>query len=73
MMKFVLDNIKTEWQLTEGTVDWNDKLPFPGNVVRLEDKMSLLSKEFFEDVSNELRDYLDQSLMGSHRQPLLFQ
>lgn len=72
-MKFVLDNIKTEWQLTEGTVDWNDKLPFPGNVVRLEDKMSLLSEEFFEDVSNELRDYLDQSLLGSHRQPLLFQ
>ena len=73
MMKFVLDNIKTEWQLTEGTVDWNDKLPFPGNVVRLEDKMSLLFEEFFEDVSNELRDYLDQSLLGSHRQPLLFQ
>ncbi len=72
-MKFVLDNIKTEWQLTEGTVDWNDKLPFPGNVVRLEDKMSLLSKEFFEDMSNGLRDCLEQSLMGSHRQPLLFQ
>ena len=73
MMKFVLDNIKTEWQLTEGTVDWNDKLPFPGNVVRLEDKMSLLSKKFFKDMPNELKDYLDQSLMGSHRQPLLFQ
>ena len=72
-MKFVLDNIKTEWQLTEGTVDWNDKLPFPGNVVRLEDKMSLLSKKFFKDMPNELKDYLDQSLMGSHRQPLLFQ
>jgi len=72
-MKFVLDNIKTEWQLTEGTVDWNDKLPFPGSVVRFEDKMSLLSKKFFKDMPNELKDYLDQSLMGSHRQPLLFQ
>ena len=63
MMKFVLDNIKTEWQLTEGTVDWNDKLPFPGNVVRLEDKMSLLSKEFFEDMFNGLRDCLEESIM----------